>query len=220
MWNYIKYAITGSKIAMDRTYDTVIWHLPYWNIQSESSESDDIIFSDDLYQPESASRLFKPSSYYESYSYFSGDPTLIVDNIYLGSAFNAGSYDVLKKHDIRVIINVTAELSNYFPNDFIYYNYPLYDDNKDGIIKYLDSAFDNIKYHQNNTSGNILIHCFAGASRSASIMIYYIMKTMVHDDGTPYLFDEAAKFVRNKRSIVNPTFKLSKDVVNHMRKSE
>lgn len=45
---------------------------------------------------------------------------------------------------------------------------------------------------------NILVHCAAGVSRSASIVIAYIMKTK------KLKFEEAFNLVKSKRSIICP----------------
>jgi len=44
----------------------------------------------------------------------------------------------------------------------------------------------------------ILVHCIAGVSRSASILIYYLMRKYY------YSFDKSLKTIKNIRSIVNP----------------
>lgn len=179
------------------------------------SDSEDLLINygdlinTESYQDESeTSRLYKPSGPYLEYSTFFRYPTHIIDNIYLGSAFNAASYETLRDLNIKIIINATAEISEYYPQEFTYIRYKLYDNNKNSVKKYLEDAYNNIKYHQENTKGNILIHCFMGASRSASLVIYYLIKTK------SYSFDEALNFVKNKRAIVNPTFRLTKDLAS------
>ena len=90
----------------------------------------------------------------------------------------------------------------------------------ENLIKVRDKAYKfsevlentKLKYHQENTSGNILIHCFMGASRSASIVIYYLMQTQKKEDDTHYTFDDAVSFLKDKRIVVNPTFRLTKDL--------
>ena len=46
-----------------------------------------------------------------------------------------------------------------------------------------------------------------GSSRSASILIYYIMKTLKKENGDKYNLDEAIEFIKNKRDIINPSKK-------------
>lgn len=138
------------------------------------------------------------------YYYFFSDPIHIIDNIYLGSAFNAACYYKLKEsYNIKIIINVTKEISNYYPDDFTYKNYCLLDLNEDSIKDYLDDAYEFIEKNKNN---NILIHCYMGASRSASILTYYIMKKYNVN------YDVALSFIEEKRKIVNINSKFAQEL--------
>ena len=50
------------------------------------------------------------------------------------------------------------------------------DNNNDSISEFLIDSYINIKrFQKNNPESNILVHCFAGASRSASIILYYLV---------------------------------------------
>lgn len=157
-------------------------------------------------------RILPEVGWIAQYSTFYDNPTHIIDNIYLGSALNAATYDTLVQYDIKVIFNITTEISNYFPDEFTYVRYTLYDNNKESILDHAESAYNDIKQHQSTTQGNILVHCYMGKSRSAAIVLYYIMKTLKHEDGKPYTFDEALAFVKEKRPIINPTFRFAKDL--------
>ena len=53
---------------------------------------------------------------------FLSPPTYIVNNIYLGSAFNASNKELLDYYNIKYIINITNEISNHFPDDDILAN--------------------------------------------------------------------------------------------------
>jgi atypical dual specificity phosphatase len=122
-------------------------------------------------------RLFPRPSVWSQLVVFFKSPTHIIDNIYLGSAFNAASYYKLKKLNIGLVINMTREISMYYPNDFIYKQYDLYDNNRESIKEYLEKALADIyDYQKQNPEKNILIHCFMGASRSATLVAYYLMR--------------------------------------------
>ena len=164
-------------------------------------------------------RILPEISFFSQYSTFLDNPTHIIDNIYLGSAYNAANYDILKEHNITVIFNVTNEIRDYFPDEFTYVRYKLYDNNKERIKSHVHDAYEKIKYHQQNTEGNIFIHCYMGKSRSATIVLFYIMKTMKHSDGSAYSFDDALEFLKSKRPIVNPTFRFTKDIAQSVIKS-
>ena len=140
-------------------------------------------------------RTNKQCDYLTYVTYFFGDPIHIIDNLYLGSAFNAASYYKLKEvYKIDVIINATREISNYYPDDFVYKNYNLSDINEDSITDYLENAY---QFIETNKDKQILIHCFMGASRSASLMSYYIMKKY------GYTMKETIDFITERRKIVN-----------------
>jgi hypothetical protein len=149
MWGYLDHFTTSSKILYDKTTDYLTYYVDAV-IHKTEQEIEEKIDENDY-------RLFPTLSYSNSYKGFTSDPTLIIDNIYLGSAYNAASFETLKKFDIKIVMNATTEIRNYFPEYFVYYKYNLYDNNKQSITKYLDDSFNTIRFHQDNTSGNILI---------------------------------------------------------------
>lgn len=133
------------------------------------------------------------------------EPTHIIDNIYLGSAFNAASRYTINKLSIKLIINVTKNINNYF-NDLTYVNIPIHDNGIDLIDNYLQKTYDNIASFQIANSGNILIHCFFGASRSVSVVLFYLIKK--HNMS----LKKAIKFVSKKRKVIHPSLTLLKSI--------
>jgi protein-tyrosine phosphatase len=110
------------------------------------------------------------------YLTFFGSPTEVYPRIYLGSAYNAASYQTLVSHNIKYVINVTSEISNYYDYLLAYHQIPMRDNNTDSIVEYLDDSFCKIEEFLNNNDGNILVHCYMGASRSATIVAHFISK--------------------------------------------
>lgn len=154
-------------------------------------------------------RIYKPNSYYEyigniinQYSFFFSSPTHIIDNIYLGSAFNAASYYTLKELNIKKVVNVTQEISQYYADDFEYKTYKLYDNNLDDITNFLEDAYNYITM----TDDNILVHCYMGSSRSATIVVYYLMKKYNMS------LEESIEYVKTRRNIVNLTTKFKEEL--------
>lgn len=127
------------------------------------------------------------------------EPTLIEDNIYLGNAYNARDYYWLKKNNIGMIVNCTVEISDYFNNEseFEYYRIPVLDINGENIKDHIDNVLKAIDEFKVKNKGNILIHCFMGSSRSAAIVISYLIyrKNMK--------LSTAIESITNKRPIVN-----------------
>lgn len=140
-------------------------------------------------------RHFINPSIYDQYVAFFSKPTHIIDNIYLGSAFNAANFSQLSDLDIHVIINVTKEISIHFPDNYLYKKFELYDNDNENIGKYLNDIYNFIEEQQHK---KIFIHCKMGASRSASVVIFYLMKKYNMN------LDSAIDFVKKKRMIINP----------------
>jgi len=180
------------KVVYDKTYEYVLKYIiKYFDYDQIEIE-----------------RLYERHSTYQQVLSFFKQPTLIIDNIYLGNARNAASFYDLKEKNIKLIINVTTEISEYYPDNFIYIKYNLYDNNKDSIKKYLKDSYIKIKeFQKKNKNRSILIHCFMGSSRSASILIYYIIKTLKKENGENYNLEETINFIKNKRDIINPSKK-------------
>lgn len=121
-------------------------------------------------------------------------PSHIIDNIYLGNAYNAANYETLKDSNIEVIINITNNIPNYYEDEFIYNKYVMKDNNESTITEYLMDSYNFINRNKNK---NILIHCYAGSSRSASLVLFYLIKHY----NMP--FEDANNFLKSKRDIVN-----------------
>lgn len=134
------------------------------------------------------------------------DPTHIIDNIYLGNAYNSSNYNIIKKYNIGSVINVTQEIPNYFENDLEYYNIEILDTPEDNFtLHQFRNVLEFIKSTPVNT--NILIHCYMGSSRSATIIVLYLINKY------GYSIADAIEFVRNKREIVN----INKNFINNLR---
>jgi protein tyrosine/serine phosphatase len=145
-------------------------------------------------------RVFSALPKIDQYHTFFSGPTHIIDNIYLGSAYNASNYDSMEQINIGFIINMTSEISNYHCDQIIYKKYPIYDNNSESIKPYLEKIYDQIiSYQELNNNKNIFIHCFMGASRSATVVAYYLMRKH------KYTVDDAITFMKQKRNVVNPT---------------
>ncbi len=170
------------------------------------ANTNDINIDEHIDLTDSRVRIFQTMPYIEQLLWFYGEPTYIKNKIYLGSSFNAANKSMLNKHNIKYIINITAEINNYYPNDITYVNYKMYDNNKETILHFLEDSYKKIKQFQQNNDGNILIHCFMGASRSATLVAYYLIREFNID---PYY---AYKLLKKRRKLVNPTKLLYNDL--------
>jgi len=181
MYNSASSLMAFYRVALDKTYD-------YLSNTKQTSTTE---------------RVGTSPSYWTQITTFLASPTHVIDNIYIGSAYNAACYSTLKNLGIEVIMNITTEISEYFPNNFIYKTYKIYDNNQEDISQYLDDAYN---YIEENKDKKILIHCYMGASRSASIVMHYLIKKY------NMTVDEAYNKLKEKRLIVNPSKKFAENL--------
>ena len=137
------------------------------------------------------------------------EPTKMVDNIYLGNAYNASNFNQLDEFNITTIINVTNEIPNYFEEleEFSYLNIPIDDTNSNTLLSFFDKINEYIKNNEREkTKTNILIHCYMGSSRSATIIIAYLIKKY------NFSLQQALELVKEKRPVVNINTKFWNDL--------
>jgi protein-tyrosine phosphatase len=82
--------------------------------------------------------------------------------------------------------------------DFVLKLINLRDRSTNDLLKILEDACGFIKSSLANNDGGVLVHCQKGVSRSASVMIAFIMEEMDLD------YDTALRYVRSGRSKVKP----------------
>eukprot|EP00124_Ichthyophonus_hoferi_P002039 Ihof_evm11s125 gene=Ihof_evmTU11s125 len=100
--------------------------------------------------------------------------------LFLGSYKNAQDIFELNKLGIKRILNVTDECiesessDEQLNNEIVYLNIPLRDDYSQDILDILDEVVDWLKEAETKNEPT-LVHCMMGASRSASMVIAYVM---------------------------------------------
>ncbi|XP_026551508.1 dual specificity protein phosphatase 10 [Pseudonaja textilis] len=125
--------------------------------------------------------------------------TPILPFLFLGNEHDAQDLEKIQRLNIGYIINVTTHLPlyHYEKGLFIYKRLPATDSNKQNLRQYFEEAFEFIEEAHQCGKG-LLIHCQAGVSRSATIVIAYLMKH------TRMTMTDAYKFVKGKRPIISP----------------
>ena len=138
-------------------------------------------------------------SVYDNIRLLMTEPTHVIDNIYIGNSLNASNYYELIDNEITHVINVSEEISNYFPEEIEYLRIPVSDTNDASLDNYYAKALEFINNidHFNGKNNNVLIHCFMGSSRSATIVVLYLMKVKNMS------FDAAYKYLKRLRPVVN-----------------
>jgi len=122
----------------------------------------------------------------------------IIPRLFMGSDIGARSLESLKKINVKYIINCASECQNHHSSsDISYLNLNLKDDRKENIREAFERSFEFIQMAISENSA-IFVHCHAGISRSAAIIIGFLMmwKKMT--------LSEAFRLTRSMRPIVNP----------------
>lgn len=121
----------------------------------------------------------------------------ILRNVWLGSIQEARNEGWLKSRGITHIVNCAKEIPNYFPHSFDYLRLDMNDvtnqplgGNVEKACEYITDVVDG--------GGIVFVHCYAGISRSVSVVCYTMMKV----NGSS--LEESLKHIRKHRPIANP----------------
>ena len=146
----------------------------------------------------SPNRIYKKTSLLKNIYNLYTDPSKITNNIYIGNLVNARDFYKLNELDVGLIVNCTLEIPNYFPEYLEYINVKIIDVEGENIYKYLDTTVKKINdFIIKNPTKKVLVHCFAGASRSVSIVLGYLIKYKKMS------FYDAIHLCKEKRDMVN-----------------
>ena len=115
---------------------------------------------------------------------------------FVGSQDVAADFSLLSQHNVTHILNVASRVECPFLKDFKYLKVDILDLPSTDIREYFPACFAFIE--EGIKSGRVLVHCNAGRSRSASIVIGYLMKYLKMD------FEEAFDHLKSKRPSAEP----------------
>ena len=120
----------------------------------------------------------------------------ILDHLYLANEKTIKNLDLLREHNITVIVNCAKEIPCYFEQDINYFHIPV-DDSDDMeennlFFKYLEHATGFIKEHLDQNR-NVIVHCKQAIQRSPAVIAAYLMKYF------KLSLKEAMEFVKMKR---------------------
>lgn len=126
---------------------------------------------------------------------------IIKDSLYLGSVNHAAMKKAIINLNIGYIVNVTHDEKCYFENDkdcdVEYFRISIDDKESVNIKQYFENVFEFIE-NGIKCDKAVLVHCSAGISRSATIVIGYLMNTM------NIKYKTARDYVRDKREVICP----------------
>ena len=164
-------------------------------------------------------------------------PNRVLPELYIGSISHASEKSVLKHCGITHILNCTKKIKNYFEDDFQYLKLNIVDDEETSLqdsmfrsYKFIDSAL------KSSNSARVLVHCHQGKSRSASMVLFWLMQKS--NSISPTRSMDCLAYLKNVRSIVMPNpcfmrqlavfdilgrenfFKFKTKIVNETRRAE
>lgn len=143
------------------------------------------------------------------------EPDFIVDNIYLGGIMGACNYEFFRNNNIKYVVNISDNIPTFFRDREIDYLMIEKSDNgrEDLTREELDRAYNFISHAQEKEK-NVLVHCFAGKSRSVAIVIYYLKRK------SGLTINQCIDFIKERRRWINPSKKFIDNLTRICEKEE
>ncbi len=165
-------------------------------IMSLMRRNDDVI-TGSCYKCQSYTDIYKKSIIRDDIGlcllcFCNAGPTKITKNIYLSDCENAKKYGILKQLGIKQILTIGSEIPKHKTTDFKTMHINLDDSPSSNMYAYFAETYKFIRRDKT------LVHCMAGISRSATIVINYLMQK------NRITYDEAYKICKKKRPIIEP----------------
>ena len=114
----------------------------------------------------------------------------------LGSMFCATNHEQLREAKFGAVVSVMGEAELKLPEEIKHFRIMVGDSPTENIKCFFDSAIKFIAEHIQNT--NVLVHCKAGVSRSATVTGAYLMHV------NAITANEAIARMQSKRPVVFP----------------
>ncbi|XP_053133184.1 dual specificity protein phosphatase 10-like isoform X2 [Hemicordylus capensis] len=123
----------------------------------------------------------------------------ILPFLFLGNERDAQDLERMLSLNVGHVLNVTTHLPLYHADSgrLRYKRLPATDNHRQDLRQYFEEAFEFIEEAHQSGKG-VLIHCQAGVSRSATIVIAYLMKHTLMTMGDAY------KYVKGRRPVISP----------------
>ena len=98
-------------------------------------------------------------------------------NLFISNYSTSTNFTLLKNIGITHVITINSYFNPPYTRDFVYHYFPAYDDMNEDITPLFDECTNLIfKILFNSSCNKILIHCQAGRSRSAILILAFIIK--------------------------------------------
>ena len=137
----------------------------------------------------------------------------IVDHLYITNWETSNNISELKRNNIKAILTIETSqkpitvLDYYKKNNIDYLFLYLNDLSTENISKYFEKSYDFINSHINKGE-NVLVHCRAGVSRSATLVLNYLIRKYYEQDGrnkcSRCVLKYFLNYCKSKRFVINP----------------
>jgi len=144
-----------------------------------------------------------------------GPPAEILDHITLGSSFDVSDLETLKRLNIGYVLNVAEEFEHPNPPKHVQFlNLKFQDVVVPGTVQFdiFEEAFkfmDLALLDSNITKKKVFVHCMRGRSRSATVIIAYLMSRKNMNLREAYLI------VKEKRPAIGPHYFMKRQLVDY-----
>eukprot|EP01006_Ploeotia_vitrea_P049279 TRINITY_DN67324_c9_g2_i1.p3 TRINITY_DN67324_c9_g2~~TRINITY_DN67324_c9_g2_i1.p3 ORF type:complete len:170 (-),score=60.78 TRINITY_DN67324_c9_g2_i1:46-555(-) len=123
-------------------------------------------------------------------------PIKVLPHLFIGSIGAAYHEENLTSAGITHVLCVAQGIKPRFKDRFDYMTVPLLDSPTCSLLPHLEECHAFIE--RGRAAGGVLVHCFAGKSRSASVIVAYLMKS------ERWRLIRALAFLRDKRPVIQP----------------
>lgn len=122
---------------------------------------------------------------------------IVSDRIYLGNHVDADNKLHLANLQIKHVMNVSNDVENLHSDDFNYARISLPDNEEEDIGQHFERAF--AFFDEAESKGErVFVHCHQGVSRSATIVLAYLMKK------NGWSLKQTYVYVKDKRKQIHP----------------
>jgi dual specificity phosphatase 12 len=132
--------------------------------------------------------------------------------LFLSGQSAARNKDFIREAQIKAVITSAMGVEIKFDWDStIFHKIFLMDDDEEfNIEPFFPETFDIIEENLKKT--NVLVHCGGGISRSATIVMAYLMRSQ------RWPFEKTLKYVRSKRPMIMPNWGFEKQLMKYQKK--
>ncbi len=126
-------------------------------------------------------------------------PTHTIGKLYLGAV---GGLRDLDKYNIKFVVSLFPTLNIEIPDNVLRHEYSISDQPqyKPRMKSILDETTDDIRAELQKGT-NVFVHCFAGVSRSSTVVLDYLL---THEQLNMTTFQEVLEWIRKFRQQVKP----------------